>query len=315
MTARKEHPVKATGWRMALAFAAILCGCAATVPTELVDARLAYKHASEGPAAQLVPADLHTAHEALIRAEESFDEDGNSYQTLDLAYVAQRRAEMATVLASIAKEKKNKTGSDSVYKATQDNLLQARSDDLIRTRTALAEAKQSGEAIADQLSAERQARAGAEQQRLEAERQRVESEQQTDDALAALAKLAAVKEDERGLIITLSGSVLFRSGEATLMAGAQTQLDRVAEALLSSSSRNLLVEGFTDSQGSDQYNLELSQRRADAVREYLVQKGYPAGGIQARGIGEGRPIADNATSEGRANNRRVELVLERLARM
>jgi outer membrane protein OmpA-like peptidoglycan-associated protein len=128
--------------------------------------------------------------------------------------------------------------------------------------------------------------------------------------LAALAKVMAVKEDARGSVITLSGSVLFRTNEATLMPGAQARLDQVAEALLASPGRNVLVEGFTDSQGSDQSNMDLSQRRADAVRSYLVQRGCDATRIQGHGIGEGRPVADNATAEGRANNRRVEIVLE-----
>ena len=75
--------------------------------------------------------------------------------------------------------------------------------------------------------------------------------------------------------------------------------------------RYLLVEGHTDSQGSDSYNQGLSQRRADAVRDYIVQRGYPADHIQARGKGEANPIADNASPEGRANNRRVEIVIER----
>jgi outer membrane protein OmpA-like peptidoglycan-associated protein len=97
------------------------------------------------------------------------------------------------------------------------------------------------------------------------------------------------------------------------MSGAQSRLDQVADALLVSPDRKIVVEGYTDSQGSDAYNLDLSQRRADAVRDYLVHRGYPASHLQAHGIGEGRPIADNITSEGRANNRRVELVLEREA--
>ncbi len=74
--------------------------------------------------------------------------------------------------------------------------------------------------------------------------------------------------------------------------------------------RNVVVEGFTDSQGAAQYNVDLSQRRADAVRDYIVQRGFDATRIQAHGIGEARPVADNATAEGRANNRRVEIVLE-----
>jgi len=303
MTGWKEYPMKIAGSWLMTACVALVWGCAATVPSELSSARLAYQHASAGPAAQLVPAELHIAHEALLRAEESFEKDSDSYRTRDLAYVAQRKAEKAVVLASIATEQKVKAGADDAYQVTQDNLLQAKQQDLSETRTALAASEQSGQQMADQLSVEQEAR-------VEAVQQRAEAELKTDDALAALAKLTAVREEERGLIITLSGGVLFRSGEATLMPGAQTKLDQVADALLASRNRNIVVEGFTDSQGSDQSNLELSQRRADAVRSYLVQRGLPSSRLEARGIGEGRPVADNESSEGRANNRRVEIVLE-----
>lgn len=71
------------------------------------------------------------------------------------------------------------------------------------------------------------------------------------------------------------------------------------------------IEGHTDSQGSERYNMDLSQRRADAVRNYLVQRSYQADHIQARGLGEGEPVADNGSAEGRANNRRVEIIIQR----
>jgi len=138
-----------------------------------------------------------------------------------------------------------------------------------------------------------------------------DSEKRTNDALDELVKLVAVREEERGLVITLSGSILFRSGDAVLLPSAQVKLDRVAEALLAVRARKLIVEGHTDSQGSDRDNLALSQGRADAVRDYLVQRSYPADRIEAYGMGEGRPIADNASAEGRANNRRVEIIIER----
>jgi len=140
-----------------------------------------------------------------------------------------------------------------------------------------------------------------------------DSEKRTAAALAELATLASLKEEERGLVVTLSGSVLFKSAESTLLPNAQVKLDQVANALLAIRARNLIVEGHTDSQGSNAYNQGLSQRRAETVRDYLVQKGYPADHIQSRGRGEGSPIANNASTEGRANNRRVEIVIEREA--
>ena len=290
--------MKTTGSLTIVACAALIYGCAATAPKELVDARLAYLHASAGPAAELAPADLHKAQEALAQAEKSFSKDAKSYHTRDLAYVAQRKAEIAEAQASIATEQKGKAQADKEYQETQGNILQEKTQDLSQTREALAASERSGQAAAEQLAAEQTAR--------------LEAEKKTAEAEAALAKLAA-KEDERGLVITLSGSVLFRSAEATLMSGAQSRLDQVVDVLLASPDRNVVVEGYTDSQGSDQYNLDLAQRRADAVRVYIVHRGYPAARVQAHGIGEGRPIADNVTAEGRANNRRVEIILEREA--
>jgi len=299
--------MKTIGSLIIVACAAFICGCAATVPSELTDARVAYQHASAGPAVQLAPAELHKAHEALTKAETSFSKDGESYLTRDLAYVALRKAEMADAYASIAKQQQSKVRADSDYEETQGNILQEKTQDLQKktqdlsqAQAALEASEQSRQAKAAQLATEQKAR--------------LEAEKKTSEAQAALAKLAAIKEDERGLVITLSGSVLFRSNEAVLMPGAESKLDQVVDALSSTSDRNVVVEGYTDSQGSDSHNLDLSQRRADAVRDYMVHKGYPAGHVSAKGIGEERPIADNATSEGRANNRRVEIILERLAK-
>ncbi len=251
-----------------VAFAALFAGCATVTPNELVNARSAYQHASEGPAEQLVPADLHKAHEALVLAEQSFLKDPDSQKTKDLAYVAQRKSERAEALGAMAADKASKDKADADFQKQQAEIAQGKQE----------------------LS---------------------DSEKRTAAALAELALLAAVKEDERGLVITLSGSVLFRSAKSTLLPSAQVKLDQVANALLAIRARNLIVEGHTDSQGSESYNQGLSQRRADAVRDYLVQKGYPADRIQARGNGEGSPIANNASPEGRANNRRVEIIIER----
>jgi outer membrane protein OmpA-like peptidoglycan-associated protein len=282
--------MRLTGSLITVACAAVLCGCAATAPKELVDARAAYDVASGGPATQLAPADLHKASAALARAEEAFSKDSDSYRTRDLAYVAQRTAEMAGVKASIATVRKNQTEAQAALLSTQTELLQTRDQALDRTRSELLASQQSAKGLLAEKDARKEADAKA------------------AAAQAELAKLASIKEDARGTVVTLSGSVLFRSNESTLMPGAETRLDQVIAAF-ATNERNVMVEGYADSQGSEAYNLALSQRRADTVRIYLVQHGYPAARVLARGMGEQRPIADNATAEGRANNRRVEIVL------
>jgi outer membrane protein OmpA-like peptidoglycan-associated protein len=278
-------------------FVAFVAGCATMAPNELVNARSAYKNASDGPAAQLAPAELHKAHEALVLAEESFQKEPDSYKTKDLAYVAQRKSEMAGVLGAMAADKARKEKANVAFQNKQTELVKQGRQDLIDSEKQTAEAQ----AEIDKQAAVAKLRKQA----------LIDSEKRTADALAALASLAAVKEEERGLVVTLSGSVLFRSAKSNLLPSAQRKLDQVANALRDVSARNLIVEGHTDSQGSESYNQGLSQRRADTVRDYLVQRGYPSERILARGMGEGRPIADNASPEGRANNRRVEIVIER----
>jgi outer membrane protein OmpA-like peptidoglycan-associated protein len=247
-----------------VAVAALFAGCATITPNELINARAAYQDAAASPGAQLVPADLHKAHEALDSAEQSFLKDSDSYKTKDLAYVAERKAELAKALGVTAVDNAAKAKADADFAAKQAQIVTNTKADLANTKSELT---------------------------------------------AALIALAA-KEEARGIVITLSGGVLFETAKSTLMPSAQTKLDQVAAALIAGPQRNIIVEGNTDSQGSESYNQGLSERRANAVRDYLVQKGVPSDRIQARGLGKDNPIADNASPEGRANNRRVEIVIE-----
>ena len=288
--------MKTSSLLTAIICAGVLGACATTVPIELVDARDAYHRASVGNTAQVAPAELHVANLALAQAEQSFRTDPDSYRTRDLAYVAWRKAQLADAAASIAIQQKSEAQAKNDYQTTQGKVVAKTKQDLSQTRSALAASQRIGEATAEQLSTEQEARAAA--------------EKRAADAQAALAKLAAVKEEPRGMVITLSGSVLFASNRAILLPEARTRLDQVAEVLLTSRERKLTVEGYTDSQGSVNFNLDLSQRRADAVRSYLVERGYQGDLIQAHGLGKGNPIADNGSAEGRANNRRVEIIIE-----
>ena len=107
----------------------------------------------------------------------------------------------------------------------------------------------------------------------------------------------------------MNGSVLFATNQNSLLGTAQERLNQVAEVLKEQPELNFTVIGHTDSQGGDDYNLQLSQKRADAVRDYLVSRGVDSSHIRSVGRGKNEPIADNASAEGRANNRRVEIVL------
>jgi outer membrane protein OmpA-like peptidoglycan-associated protein len=140
---------------------------------------------------------------------------------------------------------------------------------------------------------------------------REEADKRAAKAAADLAAFASVKTEARGVVITLSGGVLFVSNKSDLLPTAQIKLNDVADALTKQDSESkIVVEGHTDSQGGATYNQDLSQRRAQTVRDYLVARGIASDRLTSQGFGLTRPIADNATPEGRANNRRVEIVVQ-----
>jgi outer membrane protein OmpA-like peptidoglycan-associated protein len=271
--------------------AATLLGCASALPPkELLDARAAYKASLAGPAAQEKPADVHEAKKALDSAEGAFAEDGDSETTRDLAYIAVRKTQLAdsSARATIAQKQKD---------SLEHNATNLTAEQLKRANAELSSTRNNLEKTQDQLAREKAAREAA--------------EKKAAQALADLQKIAAVKQESRGMVITLSGSVLFPSNGSSLLPGALVKLNDVADALIKGNpDSNLTIEGHSDSQGQRDYNVELSQKRAEAVKMQLVARGVAADRIKTVGIGPERPIADNKTAEGRANNRRVEIVVE-----
>jgi len=261
----------------------LFLGCASTTPRELENARTAYARVSTGAAAQLAPADLHIAHEALMSAEVSFRDHGDNDATRDLAYSAERKAEIAEVKAREIGADQMKTQELGEIEAAKDRQVRLTSAELATTQQNLAMEQ----------------------------RARQDAERRASQASTDLARIASVKQESRGMVITLSGSVLFASAKSELLPQAQAKLSQVADVLTRQNrDARIRVEGYTDSQGSASFNQDLSQARAESVRTYLVSHGIAADRIVAEGFGPARPVADNASSEGRADNRRVEIVVE-----
>jgi outer membrane protein OmpA-like peptidoglycan-associated protein len=136
----------------------------------------------------------------------------------------------------------------------------------------------------------------------------------TDAATSNSARLQAevdalkAKPTDRGLVLTL-GDVLFETGSATLSPGAGRNLDRLVQFLTEHPDRLVQIDGFTDSIGTDSFNQDLSQRRADAVRSSLQSRGIASARIATQGYGKEYPVASNSESSGRQLNRRVEVVI------
>jgi OOP family OmpA-OmpF porin len=120
-------------------------------------------------------------------------------------------------------------------------------------------------------------------------------------------------ETKHGLVLTL-GDVLFAPNQAELTRGAMRKLYPLVDILKEQPRRSIRIEGYTDSSGTESYNLDLSQRRADAVRDFLIDHGISPNRIIARGYGEVDPVASNATVAGRRENRRVEVIVPRAGR-
>ncbi len=130
---------------------------------------------------------------------------------------------------------------------------------------------------------------------------------QADDLKRQIAELNA-KETDRGLVVTL-GDLLFETGRSELKGGVVSNVARLAAFLTQYPDRTVIIEGHTDSVGSTDSNLGLSQRRADAVKSYLIAQGVSASRLQASGMGEGSPVSGNDSNTGRQQNRRVEVII------
>ena len=258
------------------AFTILLAACASTPPPELRDARDAYARSSRGIAAQLAPADLHVAAEQLAAAETSFEDEGDSYRTRDLAYAAKRKAELADVHAQTV-------AARGAQRAAAARLEALRQEQVSLTSARLTAAQQEIQRVKHELELTQQ----------------------------KLATIGQVREEPRGTVITIPGSVLFASDKYDLLPQALAKLNDVANVLANDApDTKIIIEGYTDSRGSDAHNLMLSKNRADAVRSYLIAHGVDPSRITAEGFGPASPRAPNTTPEGRADNRRVEIVVQ-----
>jgi len=306
----RNHSMIAT----TLALAGFMAACATTAPSQLVDARAAYTASSNGLAAKLSPTELYDAKKVLDKANLEFDQHGDTEDCRDLAYIAHRKMGLAEVKARTELDRQTIAEAVKAGVVVRDGQVKDAQVALASTREQLKQERQDNSASTNELRAANKAQ-GQELDKtaaqLDTEKQaRLSAEGKLAGAMKDLAAIAAVKEEARGMVITLSGSVLFASGKFALLNTAMTKLDQVAEALKAQDAdKRMVVEGHTDSQGSDKVNQPLSQNRGNAVRDYLVTRGVAAEKITAVGLGSTRPLVDNKSAENRANNRRVEIVI------
>jgi outer membrane protein OmpA-like peptidoglycan-associated protein len=275
--------------------ATLAAGCARPVTSELASARHTYDVALHGDAAQLSPERVRDAGRALLLAERAHAREAATQEERDLAYVAERKAQQAIAQAELIVAQHELVNAQRRLTAARERHGDA---ELRAAFAAVDHAARRVESAEERLRREEAARAAA-----EAEVGRAHQE---------LIRLASVSSDARGTVYTVSSEVLFAFGQSALLPSARRILDEVATAIAKQPSEAAVrVEGFTDAIGSAADNLALSTARAEAVRAYLVERGVEARRLRAVGRGEDEPVANNDSPEGRANNRRVEIILER----
>jgi outer membrane protein OmpA-like peptidoglycan-associated protein len=279
---------------------ALFAGCASapTVTPGLQQARANVRAAEADPAVlKYSSLDVKKAADSLKRAEELSAKRESLADIDSAAYIASTQARTAMALAKAASE-------EEAIKAAEADRERARADaNARRAANAQAQAANAQMAAAN-ASAEANA---ARQQAANAQADAANAQAQAAALAQELADLQA-KQTDRGMLVTL-GDVLFEFGRAEIKPAAQGAINKLAHYLNQHPDRRVLIEGFTDSVGSDSANLTLSQRRSQAVAAALRAQGVDPARIDSRGYGEAYPVASNSSTSDRALNRRVEVYI------
>ncbi|PYN38894.1 MAG: hypothetical protein DME01_00080 [Candidatus Rokuibacteriota bacterium] len=292
----------------------VVVGCAASsqqraAKAQLERAQAAYQQAQADPNVQAyAQLRLGDAQKALRAAEQAED----SQEKIHLGYLAEKKALLASVTGATSKTEQN---MEQLRKETSDVLLQKRDRELkaarIETDAKAREAEQwrrVAEARAHDAEAKARETDQGRRQTDEAEAKALAAEHAKATALAnELASLKAQQTD-RGMVLTV-GDVLFDPGKAQVGPGAQRSIDKLADFLKTYPKRNVVIEGHSDNIGDEDFNVKLSQQRADAVRDLLVARGVAAQRIRTKGYGPKFPVVDNDSAAGRQQNRRVEVLV------
>ncbi len=277
--------------------AVLLAACAAVPPKPDGAAEVRSKLTqlqSDSNLANRAPVALKEADTAVRTAEQpQADRDLAAYRV----YMADRKVEIARAQAqtNLAEDQR------SVLSAQRESArLDARTHEADVAKGQVATARAEG---AEQKVMAEQARSDADSARLVA----ASSEEQSAELRRQIEALQA-RPTDRGLVLTL-GDVLFTSGRADLKTGATGNLNRLVAFLNQYPDRTVAIEGYTDSVGGEDYNQQLSERRADSVKSYLAGQGIGAVRLSASGRGDSDPVAGNDSAAGRQQNRRVEVII------
>ena len=280
--------------------ATLFVGCA-SVPkhpagSEQVRAKLTALQ-SEPTLANRAPVAIKDAEGAVVLAEMT---EKDLVLAAHRVYIADRKVDTARALAETNFSEQERTAlNEQAEKARLDS--RTREADAAKTDALVARAES-----AEQKVAANSARSDAEAAQLAANTSQLQAAE-----LQRQIEVLQARPTDRGLVLTL-GDTLFATGKSEIKSGATANLDRLTTFLNEYPKRTAAIEGYTDSMGSDEMNQSLSERRADAVKRYLIDQGVGSARLTSTGRGESSPVADNESAAGRQQNRRVEVVISQL---
>ncbi len=292
---------------VAIALTLTLAACATTrSDPALINARDAVDQMARDPlVSRFAAVESTRAQNALRRAEAAALSELSRDEVAHRSYVAQQLA-AAAISQADARSAEQRLQQANVVR--EKMILEARTRDATVAQTQAQQAQTQAQ----------QAQAEAQQAQQEAQRARAqvgqaqsaaEEQQRRAEELKRQLQEFNAKQTNRGSVVTLGSDVLFDVNKAELRPGARRSVQRLAEVLQQHPDRKVTVEGFTDSTGSAEYNMELSRRRAESVREALAREGVPERNIEIQPHGQDYPVADNTTPVGRQMNRRVEIII------
>lgn len=286
---------------IALVLATGACASAKT-PASLQQAESIYNTISTTEGERLIAGDLLRSREAINQAQVAVSRNQNGDYVAGMSQIALRTAQEAR---ANLQRLKDEAAADSLRRARLTALLslsESRRQELLQQQ----------QLSAAEIAALRERNLLVSQQADSLRMANEEANRRLNEALGQLRSLVTeitnLRETSRGIVISLS-DILFDVNQATLKPGAAQNIARISTVLRQYPDKQIAVEGHTDSDGSDSYNQQLSERRAAAVREALVAGGVNATIITSRGFGETQPVTTNATAAGKQQNRRVEIVV------
>jgi outer membrane protein OmpA-like peptidoglycan-associated protein len=287
-------------------------------PLEIYEAENAVQIAQAGGAEKYAPDTLKTAQTALDNAEAMDARHKDRKEEITFAREAVQSAEDARIITirkikeedeaaqRKARQDAEQAAKDAEAQQQREAAQRAQAEAAAEEAKSRAEAARAAREKAEAEAAQASAQAQAAQQQAQAAQQR--EQQEREQLRNQLNQVLQTRETARGLIVNMS-DVLFAFNKYNLKPEAREKLAKVSGILLAHPDLKIQVEGYTDNIGSDEYNQKLSEERAGAVRDYLVSQAVPQDNVTAQGFGKASPVADNSTSSGRAQNRRVELVV------